>query len=267
MHTKHVVILLSVVFAVFAAMIVTKSFHSKKDILSSTVIPKPTPRTTIPYGGIVNLAYQSQHLRIYWTPIPKDSALYLIPNYTEREFAETIADKLSCHIAINGGFYKGDGKPLGLFVANGDMLSGQVTSRIANGFFWQDKTGVRAIGKTVPGIEDIEFAIQTGPHMQVGRRRLSLVSDERARRSLLGVDGENNLYAISVTSADNAYGGANLADIPVIFSQEEIQTKLPVTTLLNLDGGGASFFYVRDETDEFTLSPLSPVGSIICVRM
>lgn len=238
----------------------------QRDILSTSIRPTPTPRTTIPYGGIINLSYNSQPLRIYWTPIASDSAVYLIPNYTERKFADSIVKELSCHIAINGGFYKGDGRPLGLLIVYGNTISPSVRSSVANGFFWQKRSGQRFIGKTIPVLSDVEFAIQSGPLMNVSNRRLSLANDERARRSLLGVDEQGSFYAISVTAGDNAYGGAYLADIPVIFSQNEIQDVFPVTTLLNLDGGGASFFSVKDVDDEFTLSALSPVGSVICVR-
>jgi len=267
MRTRTCILIITLVSVIAAILLLTRSSKNKKDILSSIIAPKPTPRTTIPYGGIINLTYLSQRLRIYWAPIPKNAAVYLVPNYTEREFAETITNKLSCHIAINGGFYKGDGKPLGLLITNGNIESLAVRSTVANGYFWQNRVGKRLIGKTQPDPEDVEFAFQSGPFISIANRRLSLVSDERARRSLLGVDEENNLYAISITSGDNAYGGASLADIPVIFSQEEIQQVIPITTLLNLDGGGASFFYVKDKTDEFMLSPLSPVGSVICVRM
>lgn len=240
---------------------------NQRDILSTSIRPTPTPRTTIPYGGIINLDYNSQPLRIYWAPIASDSAVYLIPNYTERKFADSIVKELFCHIAINGGFYKGDGRPLGLLIVNGNTLSPSVRSSVVNGYFWQDQTGKRFIGKIPPDPNGVDFAIQSGPIMNVSNRRLSLVSDERARRSLLGVNDNGNFYAISVTAGDNAYGGAYLADIPVLFSQNEIQDVLPVTTLLNLDGGGASFYYVKDVDDEFTLSALTPVGSVICVRM
>lgn len=239
----------------------------QQDILSLEVIPTPTPRTTIPYGGIINLSFQSQKLRIYWTPVASDSAVYLIPNYAEKKFADVIARDLSCHIAINGGFYKGDGKPLGLLITNGDIQSLAVKSSVANGYFWQKRSGERFIGKTQPDPKETEFAIQSGPYMDVSNRRLPLANDERARRSLLGVDENENLYVISVTTADNAYGGAYLSDIPVIFSDQKVQNVLPVTSLLNLDGGGASFYYIKDIGDEFILSPLSPVGSVICVRM
>ena len=77
---------------------------NQREILSTSIRPTPTPRTTIPYGGIINLAYRSQFLRIYWTPIASDAAVYLIPNYAEKKFAETIVRDFSCHIAISGGF-------------------------------------------------------------------------------------------------------------------------------------------------------------------
>ena len=215
----------SVIFAVLLIGFVmswNRIQTNRRDILSTSIRPTPTPRTTIPYGGIINLSYRSQFLRIYWTPIASDAAVYLIPNYEEKKFAETIASDLSCHIAINGGFYKGDGKPLGLLVTNGSIKSNAVRSSVANGFFVQKRDGERFIGKTLPALSDVDFAIQSGPLMNVSDRRLSLQNDERARRSLLGVDDQDNLFAVSVVSGDNAYGGAYLADLPVIFSQNEI---------------------------------------------
>lgn len=260
------IIVLSAITLTGYSLITQRS--QEKKILSS-IAPSTTPTPVrLPNGKIIDLQFNNQSLRILSVGIPATASMILIPNFSEKLFGENIAKDNNCDVAINGGFYKGDHTPLGLFMTQGNTIRKAVKSSVANGFFWQEKLGARHTSPQAPvNLENLNFILQSGPYFKVRNRILNLINDGRARRSLIGEDANNNLYFISVITKQNSYSGPYLADLPVIFSLSQVQEELPLTTILNLDGGGASFFYSRDNEGEFILSALSPVGSVICVKI
>lgn len=268
MSKRVTITLIIVIIVVLTGLFFVRTKKEEKNILSlNAPTATPTP-VRLPHGKIIDLDFNNQNLRILTIEIPASSSMTLIPNFSERFFGEDIVATNSCDIAINGGFYKGDHTPLGLFMTQGNTIGKAIKSSVANGFFWQDNSGIRQTYPQAPvNLENFDFILQSGPYFKVRDRRLNLVNDGRARRSLVGEDGEGHLYFISIITKENNFSGPYLADLPVIFSQPEVQEILPLATILNLDGGGASFFYSRDEEGEFILSALSPVGSVICVRI
>lgn len=258
-------ILLVSVLVIFFALQVKSG---EKFVLSSTALtPTPSP-IRLPHGSVIEVAYRPHPLLILAVEIKKESTLTLLPNFKEKEFGSKLASENECDIAINGGFYKSDATPLGLFITQGKKFGNTAKSSVANGFFRQEQGGFRMIAGQPPETPDtLDFVLQSGPYITVGKRKLSLLQDGRARRSLLGIDNQNRLFFISVKGKGNNFSGPLLADIPVIFAREEIQEILPLTTILNLDGGGASFFYSRDAEGTFSLSEVSPIGSLLCVKL
>ena len=241
------------------------SVRNAPSILS---LPAPSPSPTfVPFAKTIDTVYQNILYHIIAVPLEATASVSLIPNFKEREYPEVVAEVNKCNIAINGGYYTGARLPLGLFYTQGVLYSSFVKGSVANGFFQQNKLGQHYITPILPEVlEGNVFVLQSGPYMLVQPKRLSLIKDESARRSLIGSDEENNTYLLSVRSRDGAYSGPHLADIPLIFSQKDVRQSLALTALLNLDGGGASFFYSSDGVDTYSLPALSPVGSIICIR-
>lgn len=258
------ILLVSVLVIFFALQL--KS--GEKSVLGSRALtPTPSP-IRLPHGSVIEVAYRPHPLLILAVEIKKESTLMLLPNFKEKAFGEAMAGENGCDVAINGGFYKGNATPLGLFITNGEKFGGIAKSSVANGFFRQEQGGLRIIAGQPPETPDtLDFVLQSGPYITVGKRKLSLREDSRARRSLLGIDNQNRLFFISVKGKGNNFSGPLLADIPVIFGREEIQEILPLTTILNLDGGGASFFYSRDAESTFYLSEISPIGSLLCAKL
>lgn len=230
--------------------------------------PSPTPTPTrVPYAKTIDTVFQNNAYHIIAVPLEATASVSLIPNFNEREYPDVVALSNKCNVAINGGYYTGAHLPLGLFYTQGILLGSYVKGTVANGFFQQNKIGQHYITPFYPqSLEGNVFVMQSGPYMLVQPKKLSLIRDEYARRSLIGSDEINNNYVISVRSSDGAYSGPHLADIPLIFSQPDVQSIIPLTTLLNLDGGGASFFYSSDHVDTYYLPSISPVGSIICIK-
>lgn len=232
---------------------------------SSSIISPTLPTIILTNGKIIEFMYQNQHLIIYAVEVPQSANISLIPNFSEKETGQTLIEKNGCEVASNGGFYQENGKALGLFVSEGLTLGKLIKSNLVNGFFWQDRSGSRFIDNNPPENSEADFILQTGPLMTVGRK-ISLISDEQSRRILLALDNKENLYINAVVDKENSYSGPNLADLPKIFAENDVQQQILFTTLLNLDGGAASFFYVQSGNKSFSLDELTPIGSLFCIK-
>jgi hypothetical protein len=264
-------VIFTLVILISGIFVILNNNSNNQEILSSTtrsrINPTPTP-IRVPRGNNTIISYGTRQLQILSVEIPASASMILIPNFTEKQFGEILVATNSCDMAINGGFYTGAGKPLGLFTTKTNQFGKAVISNVANGFFWENNFGERFMDRQPPEASiQPTFIFQTGPYMPVINKRLSLINDGQSRRSLLGITNENKFYAISVLGQENNLSGPYLADIPVIFALPEIQKVLPLVTVLNLDGGSASFFYSKDEFGELALSSLSPIGSLLCVKL
>lgn len=232
-------------------------------------LPTPTsspPQSPVVWSYQITVPYDNQTLIINYIEITKSAKLTLIPNFSDKENGEMIVAKYNCDFAANSGFYQEDGKPLGLFMTGGSKYGEQTISNIATGFFWQDKNNNRFLGKNPPDLSSLDLIFQAGPLIIPGNYQLKMIDDEKARRILMAADLQNRLYLMSVFDEENNFSGPNLADLPAIFASSSIQEVIPVTTILNLDGGAASFFYAKEKNIIFSLSEITPIGSLICVK-
>jgi len=209
--------------------------------------PSPTP-LTVPNGEVIETIFNNTDYQLLVIPIKTENNILLIPNFTNGKNAEELVTENNCRSAINGGFYREDGNPLGLFYSHGEIAGKQIQSQLITGFLWQDKDSNRNFSRNLAlAPEEADFILQTGPFM-------------------IGKDKNNNLFLISIIEKGNHYSGPNLVDLPSIFFQPDVQKRWEFTEILNLDGGSASFFYDKGEDAELILPSITEVGSLICVR-
>jgi hypothetical protein len=258
--------------ALLCLLFVRKSYSPKLPIISPPTITvsdtvKPKNISPIPETNRVEINYGDQLLEMVFYRIDKNANVILIPNFAKKDFSQIIAESAGCDFAINGGFYNESGKPLGYFKVDGIVYGNVTESSIANGFFTEDESGIRHIGKSKPiNEQNYQFILQTGPFLPVGDYKVKMVTDEKARRSMLLTDSSDNLYISVLYEKDAVLSGPFLSDLPAILSSVNIQKKITFRNLLNLDGGAASFFFIEGKGDNFVLPELLPVGSVICIK-
>lgn len=265
------VLLLFIIFAGIGGYVLFSNQSSTPFNQTQNTMTSPTPVISLTPNStnlkVITVQLNEKAYTIYSSLISTSKKLVLIPNFTQKEFGQNIAETNNCTSAINGGFYTKANTPLGLFAFNGTAVSKEIQSNLVNGFFWENEKGIRFAEKTPPAdITKLHFIFQSGPLIRVGNYKLKIVNDEMDRRSLIGKDEKNNFYMISITQNENSLSGPLLSDIARIFFQASIQKEIPFTQLLNLDGGSASFFYAKDGKSKFVLSELTSIGSLICVQ-
>ena len=165
---------------------------------------------------------------------------------------------------MNGGFYTKENLPLGIFKAGNNILNLSAhTNELFNGFVYKTKSNQLIISRVAPVLENTEFAFQSGPLFS-GETKLNIISDEPARRMLLGKTQLDQFYILAITESLNTFSGPRLTDLPQIvniYNQQSSTKHQPLTTLINLDGGSASAFY---NTQGTSFKELTAIGSFIC---
>lgn len=270
MRVKKTLVLFLVIFVI--AILASLSFVYNRlknitppslQILQNEDVSFPSPAFTDENSFQIEF---NQHIyRVASHIVKHQKNLILVPNFEEKAKAADVIAKNNCGAAINGGFYTKSYQPLGLFMLRQDIIAPVRKNELTNGFFWTDSAGIAYIAKALPDDwSNIPFIFQTGPVIQSKGSpiRLSIINDEPARRSLIGVDENNRVVFLSIFDPDHPVEGPYLLDVPSIIKQIEKELNLLFVEVLNLDGGTASFFH----SDNLTLEELTLVGSLICEK-
>ena len=212
-------------------------------------VPPQTPKTLPQQTPVVKpnaqVSIGDKTYAVYWQKI---SHLTLIANFEKQRTSSLLMEE--CTYGANGGLYTTDDKPIGLFIADGLLLSSAKINATFNGYFV--KKNNFALTREPPQ-EPVEFAIQSGPYVTT-QTKLNIRNDTFARRILVGRSGsEWRFYA--VTEKDNTFSGPLLSDLPSFLEE------LDIDEALNLDGGSASAFYSENG---IRLGELTPIGSFFC---
>lgn len=185
----------------------------------------------------------------------------LIDNHKLEPSAEVMANS-DCQIGINAGFYDPQGKPLGLLVIDGQVLSEFSQSRLLDGFFWISDLGGLGITRELP---DFKFnqAFQSGPLLIENgiANQLTIKNDKQARRSVIATLSDGSLWLLIIYSPEARFLGPKLAKLPQVVLEIAQQEQVLIIEALNLDGGSASMF----KSPKVFLEEYKPVRTILCV--
>jgi len=220
--------------------------------VSIDISPSPLPKNK------VDITYHERRYVLVYEPI-SGKALSLIPNFTEKRSALSIAEENSCKAASSGGFYTKEDKPLGLFITDGKIYGQRINnSSLLTGFFYMTDSGEIYIDSEVEN--NHPTILQSGP-LFTSNRPYPTRTDEYARRNVIIEDINGAEYIATIFGSENTYDGPQLSDMPAILFS--ITSPFRVQRALNLDGGSASFFMIANH---FTASEIVAVGSVICIK-
>jgi uncharacterized protein YigE (DUF2233 family) len=169
----------------------------------------------------------------------------------------------NCTILSSGGFYTPDGKPIGLLVNRGQVISAWQQNQLFNGVLGS-VDGTFAIVTDNPQEQAYDWAVQAGPVLWKNGEavNLALKNDQEARRILAGITVDGKLLLMSIVGEDSLFSGPTLAEMAELIPALEEQTGKMFEGVINLDGGTASAL----ASDAISLRELKPIGSFVCVK-
>lgn len=187
--------------------------------------------------------------------------LKLIPNYVEQKTSKDLVQSYACQLAINGGFYDENNRPLGLVIADGLLIHNARANSLLNGFFSLSASGSSRIDYTLHF--DDNLALQSGPIVIIDGEPVDLrLTDDKTSRRMVVALNDTSVVFVSVFNPVVEVLGPRLDDLPDILMAISETEKLELDSAINLDGGKASAFYSPDTI----LSEVTPVGSLLCMR-
>jgi len=207
------------------------------------------------------IVYNDTAYAFSWFEVSDLDSLKLIPNFEAKSISREVKENNGCKFLVNAGFYTKENSATGLFVTEGKTMFPFRENSLFNGVLSVNDLAVPRITRGVP-VDHLKTAIQSGPLLieNASVQKLSLVRDEKARRTVAFVTGENKLYFAAVYSPLSVFEGPLLADLPTLLDLFGKKTNLVAADAINLDGGTASAFL----TSEVTLTEVSSVGSFFC---
>lgn len=219
----------------------------------------PSPEPTLKSA---RLELGAEKLIVFWRRIEKGEQVSLIANFENKLSGSDALAANGCDFLVNGGFYTPDNQPLGLFRLEAKELGALSPSKLLNGFVWGDDGGV-SLGNTLP--EDAtakSFVLQSGPYISLGKAFPDL-EEERARRALVAVNADREIFFLAILSDGNYFSGPKLNDLKVILESLSLSYFLKLTEAVNLDGGSTLAFL---QSGEPSIPEVKKSGSFFCVK-
>lgn len=159
---------------------------------------------------------------------------------------------------INAAYFHEDLLPSGWFMTNGERIGDRAFDWDKTGLIdLTDRVNILDTSTTAIDTSRLQNAFQSYPFLlKNGVPAITEDSERSARRSVLGLDTEGNVYVgiVNVTEMSLYTLAHTLADLPVAW-----------TSVMNLDGGPSSGLTVRLPTWTERMNSLSPVSSVIVI--
>lgn len=148
-------------------------------------------------------------------------------------------------VTTNAGFFTPDGKPLGLRISEGKVLSPLKPISWWGIFYLQNNLpAIRSFNNFVL-TDDIHFAVQAGPRLLVDKS-IPHLKDGMDNRTAIGYNAKNQVILVVTENAQ-----LSTPDLAKVLAKPEKQGGLGCLYALNLDGGSSSQVYA--EVGNFTL--------------
>lgn len=216
-----------------------------------------------PVNNEQNIKINGKEYTYAWIQISNSDSLFLFPNFIEKYTLNEALSNYTCKNLTSGGFYTETNSPIGLFISEEGKLSNEANNKLFNGYFTLTKNGIPTINRKYSG-DPVRIGLQAGPILIYSGvvQKLSLVSDKMARRNVIALTKEDEIYFITIYDKESVFIGPLLVNLPEIINTIQNEIGAEFDSALNLDGGTASVFYNQD----IQLSELTLVGSFFCER-
>jgi exopolysaccharide biosynthesis protein len=160
---------------------------------------------------------------------------------------------------VNGGYFNENFAPLGLRIANGQMIAPLQRARLITGVLVASPRGVQIVrSRQFSRRLGVTAAIQCGPFLIDRGQPISGLNDSHlARRTFAATTGGSRAL-IGVCS------GVSLAELAKILTTTALAEDLKIERALNLDGGSSSaFWFARENGNAFSIPEQKSVRDFV----
>jgi uncharacterized protein YigE (DUF2233 family) len=189
----------------------------------------------------------------------KSCALRVLQNEGGAESLGEMMRHEKCLAGVNGGYFNENFAPLGLRIANGQMIAPLQRARLITGVLVASPRGVQIVrSHEFSRRLGVSAAIQCGPFLVDRGQPISGLNDSRLARRTFTATTSSSRALVGVCSE------VSLAELAKILATTSLAEDLKIERALNLDGGSSSaFWFARGNGSAFSISEQKSVRDFV----
>jgi hypothetical protein len=164
-----------------------------------------------------------------------------------------------CLAGVNGGYFNENFAPLGLRIANGQMIAPLQRARLITGVLVALPRGVQIVrSREFSRRPGVTAAIQCGPFLVDRGQPTGGLNDSRPARRTFAATTTSSRALVGVCSE------VSLAELSKILATTSFADDLRIERVLSLDGGSSSgFWFARENGSAFSIMERKPVRDFV----
>jgi len=176
--------------------------------------------------------------------------------------AESLADVMKnekCLAGVNGGYFDEKFAPIGLRIANGQMIAPLQRARLISGVLVASSRGVQIVrSREFSRRPAVTAAIQCGPFLVDRGQPIGGLNDSHLARRTFAATTTGDRALVGVCS------GVSLAEFSKILATTSFAEDLRIERALNLDGGSSTgFWFARENGTVFSIPEQKSVRDFV----
>jgi hypothetical protein len=176
--------------------------------------------------------------------------------------AESLADVMKhekCLAGVNGGYFDEKFAPIGLRIANGQMIAPLQRARLISGVLVPSSRGVQIVrSREFSRRPTVTAAIQCGPFLVDRGQPIGGLNDSHLARRTFAATTTGDRALVGVCS------GVSLAEFSKVLATTSFAEDLRIERALNLDGGSSTgFWFARENGTVFSIHEQKSVRDFV----
>jgi hypothetical protein len=181
-----------------------------------------------------------------------------------KDGAESLADVMrheKCVAGVNGGYFDEKFAPIGLRMANGQMIAPLQRARLIAGVLVASSREVQIVrSREFSRRPGVAAAIQCGPFLVDRGQPISGLNDSHRARRTFAATTNSSRALVGVCSE------VSLAELSKILATTSFAEDLKIERALNLDGGSSTgFWFARENSSAFSIPEQKSVRDFVGV--
>jgi hypothetical protein len=167
----------------------------------------------------------------------------------------------NCLAGVNGGYFDEKFAPIGLRMANGQMIAPLQRARLITGVLFASSRGVQIVrSREFSRRAGTTAAIQCGPFLVDRSQPIGGLNHSRPARRTFAATTNSSRALVGVCS------NVSLSELSKILATTSFAEDLRIERALNLDGGSSTgFWFARENGNAFSISEQKPVRDFVAV--
>jgi exopolysaccharide biosynthesis protein len=189
----------------------------------------------------------------------KFCALRVLQNEGGADSLGEMMGREKCLAGVNGGYFNEDFAPIGLRMANGQMIAPLQRARLITGVLVASPRGVQIVrSREFSRRLGVTAAIQCGPFLVDRGQPISGLNDSHLARRTFAATTSSSRALVGVCS------GVSLAELAKMLATTSFAEDLRIERALNLDGGSSTgFWFARENGTVFSIPEQKPVRDFV----